>query len=62
MTSGADTDGRSDAVYLREHQQNATFVLHSERHEPPSGRRRLDELERAIREGEHEAYLSELLI
>jgi DNA-binding MarR family transcriptional regulator len=38
------------------------FLLHSERHEPPVGRRRLDDIERAITGGAREAFLSELLI
>jgi len=38
------------------------FLLHSERLEPPAGRRGLDDIERAIVGGACEAYLSELLI
>jgi DNA-binding MarR family transcriptional regulator len=38
------------------------FVLYSERHEPAGGRRRLDDIERAIASGDYQAYLSELLI
>jgi len=41
---------------------DTAFLLHSERHEPPSGRRSLTELESAIRSGAREAYLSEVLI
>lgn len=39
-----------------------TFLLHSERLEPPVGRRSLKELEAAILNGAREAYLSEVLI
>lgn len=38
------------------------FLLHSERLEPPSGRRTLAELESAVLSGAREAYLSEVLI
>ena len=38
------------------------FLLYSEKHEPPAGRRGLDDIERAITSGECEAFLSELLI
>ncbi len=41
---------------------NGRFLLHSERIEPPSGRRTLAELEHAIVSGAREAYLSEVLI
>lgn len=42
--------------------ESAAFLLHSERLEPPAGRRTLEELESAILKGEREAYLSEVLI
>ena len=51
-----------DGIVREERNNPAVFVLHSERREPPSGRRKLDDLERAIVNGECEAYLSELLI
>lgn len=42
--------------------KDSVFLLHSEKHEPLSGRRTLQELEAAILDGEKTAYLSEVLI
>jgi DNA-binding MarR family transcriptional regulator len=39
-----------------------SFILYSERHEPPAGRRDLKELEQVITQGARETFLSELLI
>ena len=41
---------------------SGAFLLHSEKLEPPAGRRSLKELESAILGGAREAYLSEVLI
>ena len=59
--SGAD--GSHTATSASDEKANGSaFLLHSERYEPPAGRRRLDDIERTITGGACEAYLSELLI
>ena len=60
--TGSSSDARTDIDAGGTIPGGLRFLLHSERHEPPVGRRRLDDIERAITGGACEVFLSELLI